>query len=199
MVGSSRWRSGIRSWWKSEGEWLEPVYGCLFVRNPVLAVKKMFTAKNRKSYKNAALSPHSTLKDAGALRWKNFLPPLFITNLKLFFDRTSTRVLIATADSYQWSVIFKVVAVDFIAEPGVISSLEQSVRLFFRPFLVINFADDCDPFWFLRSWYGLALLVKIEKSISNSRIFFACTNKTLSLVNLMIIRTPWFEINFSAK
>ena len=34
--------------------------------------KNFFTAKNRKSYKNSALSPYSTLKDAGALQWKMF-------------------------------------------------------------------------------------------------------------------------------
>ena len=34
--------------------------------------KIFLIAKNHKSYKNSPLSPHSTLKNAGALRWKKF-------------------------------------------------------------------------------------------------------------------------------
>ena len=55
--------------------------------------KKIFHRKiQRNSYKNSPLSAHSTLKDAGALRWKKFFSPLFTANLTLFFDKTSTRV-----------------------------------------------------------------------------------------------------------
>ena len=55
-----RWRRGIRRCWHAGGERFEPVYGrFLYLRNPVEAVKKIFTTKNRKSYKN---SPHPTLK-----------------------------------------------------------------------------------------------------------------------------------------
>ena len=50
------------------------------------AVKKIFNAMNRKN------SPHSTLKNAGALRWKKFFSMLFTANLTLFFGQTSTRV-----------------------------------------------------------------------------------------------------------
>ena len=35
---------------------------------------KNFHRKNRKSYNNSPLSPHSRLQDAGALRWKIFSP-----------------------------------------------------------------------------------------------------------------------------
>ena len=53
------------------------MYGSFFfVRNPVNAMKKYFTSKNRKAYENSPLktanltknSPHSSQKDAGALR-----------------------------------------------------------------------------------------------------------------------------------
>ena len=52
----------------------ERLYGSFFfVRIPVNAVKKIFHRKiQRNSYKNSPLSAHSTLKDAGALRWKKF-------------------------------------------------------------------------------------------------------------------------------
>ena len=53
--------------------------------------KKKFTSKNRKSYKNAQLSPHSTLNDAVDWWWKKFFSPLFTANLTSFFDKTSTR------------------------------------------------------------------------------------------------------------
>ena len=77
----------MRGCWHAGGERCQPVYGSFFFgRNPVNAVKKVFISKIRKS------SPHSTLKDAGALRWeKFFFAPLFTANLTLFFDQTSIR------------------------------------------------------------------------------------------------------------
>ena len=62
----------------------EPLYGSFFfVRIPVNAVKKNFHRKiQRNSYKNSPLSAQSTLKDAGALRWKKF-----------FFHRYSPLIL----------------------------------------------------------------------------------------------------------
>ena len=93
IVVSERWRSRVRSWWHACDTWFEPVYGSFFfVRNPVNAVKKIFHRKiQRNSYKKSPLSAHSTLKDAGALRWKQFFSPLFTANRTLFFDKTSTR------------------------------------------------------------------------------------------------------------
>ena len=73
---SDRWHSWLWSCWHAGYDRLEPVYGRLYIKNPVNAVKKLFTAKNRKN------SPHSTIKDAGALRWKKFF---FTANLTLFF------------------------------------------------------------------------------------------------------------------
>ena len=78
-------RSGIRYCWIAGGERLEPLYGIFFfVRNLVNAVKKIF------SLLKIANSPHSTLKDAGALRWKKFFhrySPLILH----YFGQTSTR------------------------------------------------------------------------------------------------------------
>ena len=57
-----------------------------------------------------ANSPHSTLKDAGALRWKqNFFSPLFTGNLTLIFDQTSTRANIVERIGVKTSItqIFK--------------------------------------------------------------------------------------------
>ena len=60
----------------------------IFHRYQQNAVKKnFFTAK---IHKNSLLSPHSTLKDEGAL----FFPSLLTANPTLFFDQTSTRVII---------------------------------------------------------------------------------------------------------
>ena len=76
---SYRWRRGIGSWWHAGDDWFEPVYSkFLFVRNPVNAVKKIFTAINCKNL------PYSTLKFAGALRWKTFFSPLFTSRLTFF-------------------------------------------------------------------------------------------------------------------
>ena len=58
------------------------VWQVIFLRNPVNAVKKNFTTKNRKN------SPHSTLKDLGTLRWKKVFSPLFTA---YDFNQTSTR------------------------------------------------------------------------------------------------------------
>ena len=85
-----RWRSGIRSCWHVGGDRFEPIYGSFFFCKKSGECDEFFvTAKNHNSYKN---SPHSMLKDGGALRWRKFFPPLSTANLTLFFDQTSTRV-----------------------------------------------------------------------------------------------------------
>ena len=64
----------------------------LFCKKSGECGEKIFHRKiQRNSYKNSPLSPHSTLKNAGALRWIKFFSPLFTANLILFFDKTSTR------------------------------------------------------------------------------------------------------------
>ena len=51
------------------------------------------------------------LKDAGALRWKKSFSTLFTANHKLFFDKTSTRVLLTIyyshICSFVWGKIYK--------------------------------------------------------------------------------------------
>ena len=81
---SDRWRSGLQSWWHAGGGCFEPMYGSLFfVGNPVNKWKKKFTAKNRKSYKS---SPHSALKDVGALRWKFFFTTIHRSSYITFWQ-----------------------------------------------------------------------------------------------------------------
>ena len=59
-----RWRSGLRGSWNAWEESFEPLeLRFFFVRKLVIAVKKIFSP-----LKIAKNSPHSTLKDAGALR-----------------------------------------------------------------------------------------------------------------------------------
>ena len=85
---SDRWRSEI-SCWDGGGVRFEPVYGRIFLKKSGKCVEKNFSPL--KTRKCLPLSPQSTLKDAGALRWKISFSPLFTANLTVTFDQTSTR------------------------------------------------------------------------------------------------------------
>ena len=77
-------RSGLRSWGHAGGKFL-------FCKNSA-ECGEHFTVKN---------SPHSTLKDAGALRWNKFFSPLFTLNLTLFFGQTSAREILDSRRVYR--------------------------------------------------------------------------------------------------
>ena len=81
---SDRWRSGLRSWWHAWGRGSNPSAIVSFLEEfRWMRWKKIFHRKiQRNSCKNSPLSAHSTLKDAGALRWKKF-----------FFHRYSSLIL----------------------------------------------------------------------------------------------------------
>ena len=64
IVASDRWRTGLRSWWHAGGRGSNPCTAVSLCKNSGECGEKKIFTKNRKN------SPHSTLKDAGALRWK---------------------------------------------------------------------------------------------------------------------------------